>query len=40
MLKGFKQKQVSKTQDILSVDGVRQKLRIHVYPELMKVLNG
>ena len=26
--------------NILSVDGVRQKLRMHVYPELMKVLDG
>ncbi len=25
---------------LLSVDGVRQKLRMNVYPELMKVLNG
>lgn len=26
--------------NILSIDGVRQKLRVHVYPELMKVLNN
>ena len=25
---------------IMSVDGVRQKLRMNVYPELMKVLSG
>lgn len=25
---------------LLSVDGVRQKLRMEVYPKLMKVLNG
>ena len=25
--------------NILSIDGIRQKLRVNVYPELMKVLN-